>query len=235
MSASGIGGLPTLWLGVTVAAYAGSLWLQARAGRNPLVNPVLISIAIVAIVIVASPTDYAEYFASVWPLQLALGPAVVALAVPLYRQLSGVRAALPAILISVVIGGIIACMTAFFLARGLGAPDALALSLAPRSVTTPVAIEIAALTGGLPALTAVAVIAGGILGAVLGDRVLDLVRVHDQRARGLAIGCASHAIGTARQLEQSKVAGAYGGLALSLNAIATALYLPLVLRWLVSG
>jgi predicted murein hydrolase (TIGR00659 family) len=233
MNASGLSASPTLWLGVTVAAYVCSLWLQGRAGRSPLVNPVLISIAIVAILIVISATDYPDYFASVRPLHLALGPAVVALAVPLYRQLSSIRAALPAVLISVVIGGVTACATAFFLARGLGAPDALALSVAPRAVTTPVAIEIAALTGGLPALTAVAVIAGGIFGAVLGDRVLDLVRVRDQRARGLAIGCASHAIGTARQLEHSKVAGAYGGLALSLNAIATAIYLPLVLRWLV--
>lgn len=223
---------PALWLGLTFTAYLAGVWLQVRAGNSPIVNPVLVAIGGVILALLVTATEYDTYFSATLPLHLALGPAVVALAVPLYRQLRSLRRALPAAITGILVGGTTACATALCVALLFGTSEPVALSLATRSVTAPVAMDIAGLIGGIPALAAVAAIMGGILGAVLGDHVLDAAGVRDQRARGLAVGCASHAIGTARQLQQSAEAGAYGGLALGLHAIAAAFLLPLILGWL---
>jgi predicted murein hydrolase (TIGR00659 family) len=219
---------PLAALTATLLAWLAAVKLHEMTGRHPLANPVLIAVALLAGGLLASGIAYRDYFAGAQFVHFLLGPATVALAVPLHRQFALVRRSAAVALISVVTGGIFAAAAGIAIALALGAAPEVVASLAPRSVTTPVAMGIAERIGGLPSLTAVVVILSGIVGAALGPLVLDLVRVKDWRARGLAIGTAAHGIGTARALSVNATAGAFSGLAMGLNALATALLLPLL-------
>jgi putative effector of murein hydrolase len=156
----------------------------------------------------------------------------VALAVPLLSQWKRVRRSVLPMAAALVAGTLTAVVSAVGIAMILGASRESVLSLAPKSVTTPIAMGIAELTGGLPSLTAVLVILTGILGAVAGTGVLRLVGVVDPKATGFAMGLASHGIGTARALELGEIQGAFAGLAMGLNGLLTAVLLPLILAWL---
>jgi predicted murein hydrolase (TIGR00659 family) len=218
---------PLLHLTLTLVAYQIGLWVYRRANMNPLCNPVLIAIVLVLAILVSTGTTYAVYFDGAQFVHFLLGPATVALAIPLYRQIEHVKRSGFAILSSIAVGGTVAAFSAVIVARLLGAaPDAL-ISLAPKSVTAPVAMGITERLGGLPSLTAVLVIATGILGAMLGPLLLNALGIKNWAARGLAMGTASHGIGTARALQVNEVAGAFSGLAMGLNALATALLLPI--------
>jgi putative effector of murein hydrolase len=155
----------------------------------------------------------------------------VALAIPLYRQFDKVRRSALAVGVSILFGSVTAAASAVAIAWALGGSRETLISLAPKSTTAPVAMGISEQLGGLPSLTAVLVIATGILGAVLGPYVLNILRIRNWAARGLAIGTASHGIGTARAAEVNEVAGAFSGLAMGLNALATAVLLPIVWNW----
>ncbi len=161
-------------------------------------------------------------------MHFLLGPATVALAIPLYRQFDKVRRSALAIIASIVTGSVTAIASALGVGYVLGASRDALLSLAPKSVTAPVAMGISEQLGGLASLTAVLVIVTGILGAMIGPVILNLIGVKDWPARGLAIGTASHGIGTARALQVNEVAGAFSGLAMGLNALATAILLPII-------
>ena len=161
-------------------------------------------------------------------MHFLLGPATVSLAVPLYRQLERVRRSAAALAASILVGSLTAAGTAVGIGWAMGASRDTLIALAPKSVTAPVAMGIAEALGGLPSLTAALVILTGVLGAMLGPLVLDLVGVRDWAARGVAMGTASHGIGTARAISVREVAGAFAGLAMGLNALATALLLPLL-------
>lgn len=218
---------PLAALTATLLAWLAALRVHAWCGRHPLANPVLIAVALLAGGLLAAGVAYRDYFAGAQFVHFLLGPATVALAVPLHRQFALVRRSAAAAVASVVAGGAFAAAAGVAIALALGAAPEVTASLAPRSVTTPVAMGIAERIGGLPSLTAVVVILSGIVGAALGPLVLDLARVKDWRARGLAIGTAAHGIGTARALSVNATAGAFSGLAMGLNALATALLLPL--------
>lgn len=182
--------------------------------------------------LLASDTPYSRYFEGAQFVHFMLGPATVALAVPLYRQFHHVRRSAIAIGVALLCGSLTAVISAVGIAWLLGASRETLLSLAPKSVTTPVAMGIAEQIGGLPSLTAVLVILSGITGAVLGTYTLNLVRVKDWRARGIAMGVASHGIGTARAFTVNEVAGAFSSLAMGLNALATAVLVPLLMALL---
>ncbi|MBL6454890.1 LrgB family protein [Belnapia sp. T6] len=219
---------PLAALTATLLAWIGALRLQRALGRHPLANPVLFAVAILAAALLLTGIDYRAYFEGAQFVHFLLGPATVALAVPLHRQWAAVRRSAALAALSVVTGGLFAAAVGVGIALALRAAPEVVASLAPRSVTTPVAMGIAERIGGLPSLTAALVICSGITGAALGPLVLDLARVRDMRARGLAIGTASHGIGTARALSVSAAAGAFSGLAMGLNALASALLLPLL-------
>lgn len=219
---------PLLHLTMTLIAYQLSLFLYRRGKLSPLLNPVMLSIILIVVILLVTGTSYQTYFDGAQFVHFLLGPATVALAIPLYRQFERVRRSAPAILASICMGSITAVASAVGIAWLLGGSEQALVSLAPKSVTAPVAMGITEQLGGLPSLTAVLVISTGILGAVLGPYVLRLFRVRDMAAQGLAMGTASHGIGTARALQVSEVAGAFAGLAMGLNAIATALFLPLI-------
>ena len=223
---------PLLHLTMTLVAFQAASWIYEKANKNPLLNPVLLSVIAVVIMLVMSGTAYEDYFAGAQFVHFLLGPATVALAIPLYRQFDKVRASALAVLSSILAGSLTAILTALAIGSLLGASSDTLLSLAPKSVTAPVAMGISEQLGGLPSLTAVLVILTGITGAVLGPVVLNIIGVKDWAARGLAMGTASHGIATARALQVNEVAGAFAGLAMGLNALATAILLPLIWNWL---
>ena len=197
-----------------------------------LSQPVLIAVIFLVGLLMVTNTDYKTYFAGAQFVHFLLGPATVALALPLYRQVAAVRRSMLALTVAVLAGGITAAVSAIGIAKLLGATDRTLISLAPKSVTAPVAMGISEQLGGLPSLTAVLVMLTGITGAVLATYLLNALRIKDWRARGFAIGVAAHGIGTARALQVNEVAGAFSGLAMGINALASAVLLPLLVRWL---
>jgi predicted murein hydrolase (TIGR00659 family) len=223
---------PLLTLTLTLVAYQAGIWLYNKSGNNPLVNPVLIAVLAIVTLLALTGTDYRTYFDGAQFIHFLLGPATVALAIPLYRQIQKVRESWLAISVTVIFGSLTAAVTSVGIAWLLGASRLTLLSIAPKSVTTPVAMGIAEQLGGLPTLTAVVVILTGITGAMTASALLQLVRIRDPRASGLAIGIAAHGIGTARAFQISEVAGAFSGLAMGLNALATAILLPVLFQLL---
>jgi predicted murein hydrolase (TIGR00659 family) len=221
---------PLLGLTATVCVWEVSVWLDARAGRRPITNPTVLSIAILAVALLVTRTPYAAYFAGAQYIHFLLGPATVALAIPMYANLPAIKRHFVAIIVSLTAGSIVAASSAMLIARALGAPAQVVISLGPKSVTTPIAMGIAQNLGGQPPLTAVFVMITGIFGTVVCTAVLRLVRVQDWRARGLAAGTAAHGLATSQMLRLNETAGAFGGLAIGLNGVVTSLALPLLVR-----
>lgn len=220
---------PLLWLTATLAAYAiGDACFRA-ANRLPLVNPVLIAVAVLGTLLWLTATPYATYFEGAQFVHFLLGPATVALAVPLALNLPRLRRALLPVIAALLAGSLTAMVSALAILKVFGADHGLLATLAPKSVTAPVAIGISDSLGGSPTLTAVLVILTGVTGAIIATPLLNLLRIRDWRARGFATGTASHGIGTARAFQVHPVAGAFAGLGMALNAILTALIAPFVL------
>jgi predicted murein hydrolase (TIGR00659 family) len=221
---------PLLGLTITLVAYLVAWRLYHAANANPLLNPVAVAIALLIAFLLVMGIPYRRYFEGAQFVHFLLGPATVALAVPLYRQLPKLRALWAPVCVALLVGVCTAALSATVIARLLGATPVTALSLAPKSVTAPVAMGISERIGGLPSLTAVLVVMTGILGAVLGARVFDLLRIRDDSIRGFALGVTSHGIGTARAFQISTEMGAFSGLAMALSAFASSLILPWLLR-----
>jgi predicted murein hydrolase (TIGR00659 family) len=221
---------PLLGLTVTLVAYLAAWRLYHAAGANPLLNPVAVAVALLIAFLLVMDIPYSRYFDGAQFVHFLLGPATVALAVPLYRQLPKLRTLWVPVCAALLAGVCTAALSAAVIARLLGATPVTALSLAPKSVTAPVAMGISERIGGLPSLTAVLVVMTGILGAVLGARVFDLLRIRDDSIRGFALGVTSHGIGTARAFQISTEMGAFSGLAMALSAFASSLILPWLLR-----
>jgi predicted murein hydrolase (TIGR00659 family) len=222
-------GSPLFGVTLTLVAYKIALVVWERTGRHASTNPVLLAIVLVGAVLLLLGVDYAAYMEGGRYLVVLLGPATVALALPLHFEARLVREAALPVLLGLVVGSMVSIVVAYTLTVGLGGDEALALSMAPKSATTPVSIALAESVGGIASLTAVFTILAGVLGAVTGPAVLSLLRFRDVRVRGLAIGAASHGIGTSRALADHPTEGAFAGLAMGLNALATALLLPLAL------
>ena len=223
---------PLLGLTVTLLAYQGAVWIYRRTGNHPLANPVLISVAVLVALLAFTGTPYATYFEGAQFVHFLLGPATVALAIPLYAQFRRVKAMLLPVAAALLAGSLTAIFSAMAVGKLFGASFPTLLSLAPKSVTTPIGMGIAERLGGIPSLTAVLVIITGILGAVGSRYLFDALGLKDPAVRGLAIGVASHGIGTARAFQVSEQAGAFAALAMGLNGLLTALLLPLLLPWL---
>lgn len=222
-----LGKTPLLWLSLTFLAYTLAQIFHESVKRNALANPVVVTIALVILALHESNTSYAVYMQSAQPIHFLLGPAIVALAVPLYRQLPKLRALAIALTGALVAGCATAIASAIFTAKFLGMSGQTLASIAPKSATAGIAIRISEKIGGLPPLTAVIVIMTGITGAVIGGGLLRLVRVSRHDLGGFALGVASHGIGTARAFQLSEEAGAFAGLGMGLNGILTSIVLPI--------
>lgn len=223
---------PLFYVLVTLVAYRLGRELKERTGGHALAQPVLVAVAVVGVVITLLDVDYDEYRAGTELIAFWLGPATVALAVPLHRQAHRLRGFVVPMLVAIVIGSLVSVTTAVLLVQALGGDDVLVRTVAPQSTTTPVAIALSTTIGGLPPLSAVLAVVAGILGAVAGPAVLDLLRVRDRRARGLALGAVSHGIGTSRALVEDQTEGAFAGLSMGLTALATSILLPVLLALL---
>jgi len=222
---------PLLHLAATLLAYQVGDVLYKRANYHPLANPLLFSIGFLVLLLWITDTSYKTYFDGAQFVHFLLGPATVALAVPLYRAYSHIRQSMAAIGSALIFGCCIAVISVTGLAYMLGASQLTLLSLAPKSVTTPIAMAIASEIGGTPSLAAVFVILTGIIGAIVAVPVLDFMRVSDQRARGFATGLTAHGMGTAIMLRSNELAGAFAGLAMSLNGLASSILVPLLMHF----
>jgi len=223
---------PLLWLTVTVLVYLGSMRLNAWSGGNSFVNPVLISVAAIVCVLLATGTPYPVYFDGAKFVHFLIGPATVALAIPLYSQLERLKRMWLPLTVALTVGSGVAIVSAVAIGRLLGASRETLLSLAPKSATMPIAMGVTEKIGGVPALAAMAVAVTGIGGAIMARPLLNLVGVRDPAVRAFAVGITAHAIGTARAFQVNDVTGAFAALALGLNGIATALLVPLLIRLL---
>ena len=219
---------PLLWLAATLVAYVAANALATRAGWHPLANPVLIATILLALLLGVTRTPYSTYFEGAKFIHFMLGPATVALALPLYANLARLRATLLPMLAALLAGSLTAMLSALGIARALGVTGPTLISLAPKSATSPVALGVAEEIGGVPSLTAALVILTGIIGAVIATPMLDALRIRDWRARGFAVGVAAHGIGTAHAFRVHGTAGAFSGIGMGLNALLTAMLAPLV-------
>ncbi len=220
---------PLFWLTATLGAYHLGCRLRDRTDGHPLAQPALVAIALVAALITVLDVDYPDYRGATELIAFWLGPATVALAVPLHRQAHRLRGLWVPLLTAVVAGAAVSVTSAILLVRALGGGESLEATLAPKAATTPVAIALSERIGGLPPLTAALTILAGLLGAVAGPTVMTWLRIREPRARGLALGAVSHGIGTSRLLHEDETEGAFSGLSMGLTALAVSLVLPLVI------
>ncbi|MBC56795.1 MAG: hypothetical protein CL814_07655 [Confluentimicrobium sp.] len=223
---------PLIWLTATLIAYVIGDTLFRAAGRRPFANPVLIAVILLAVLLRVTQTPYAIYFEGAQFVHFMLGPATVALAVPLHANLARVRKSALPLLAALLAGSLTAMLSAVGLGWALGIRGEVLLSLVPKSATAPVALGISENIGGSPTLTAVLVITTGIIGAIVVTPLLNLLRIRDWRARGFAVGVAAHGIGTARAFQVNETAGAFAGIGMGLNAMLTAILAPIVVRLL---
>ena len=224
---------PLFWLTATLGAFLIADEISKRLRRNPLVNPVLIAVALVAALLKLSDTPYKTYFDGAQFVHFLLGPATVALGAPLYKNFALVRKNLAPMAAALVVGAVVAIVSSVSIAAWLGAPREALVSMAPKSVTAGVAMAVSEKLGGLPPLTAVLVILTGVIGAVVVTPLMNALRIRDYAARGFAAGLASHGIGTARAFTVDPVAGAFAGIAMGLNAVVTPVLVPLILPLLI--
>lgn len=219
-----------LWLAATLAAYLAGDWLFRRAGRQSWANPVMLAVLMLAVLLWLTGTGYATYFEGAQFVHFMLGPATVALALPLYDNLPRVRRAALPMLAGLLAGSGVAVLSALAIARAFGIEGPVLASLAPKSTTAPVAIGIAEALGGQPTLTAALVLLTGIFGAIVVTPLLNALKIRDWRARGFSVGVAAHGIGTARAFQVNETAGAFSGIGMGMNAVLTAVIAPLALR-----
>ncbi|MDW3715183.1 MULTISPECIES: LrgB family protein [Pseudomonas] len=223
---------PLFGVGLTLAAYQLSISLYEKT-RLMFLQPVLVSMALVIAVLVPLGIGYEEYRQSTTLLTLLLGPATVALAVPLFLNLKRIRQLFWPTLITLSIGGLVATVMGVGLAWAFGAEHMMLMTMAPKSVTSPIAMLVAEQIGGVAALAAVFVLITGVIGATLGPELLRRVGVRHPAAQGMALGITAHAVGTARALQEGEECGAFAALAMSLMGVATAVLLPLAVAMVV--
>ncbi len=222
-----------IFLPLTLVIYLLAQRLQARFAF-PLFNPVLVTLLSLVALLLLSGIPYTQYnHYSHWLTEL-LQPAVVALGVPLYQQIHAIKRELPQLMLTISVAVMVAVSSTVVLALMLGAGATIAAALAPKSVTTPIAVLIAEQIGGPQALAAIAVIVTGLVGSIIGVPWLRLLKIHSPKAQGVAMGTACHALGTARVAEEGNEHGAYSALSLVLSAIFSALLCPLLVPWLLS-
>ena len=219
---------PLLWLTATLVAYVIGDALFQASGKRPVVNPVLIAVVLLAAALTVTGTNYETYFDGAKFVHFMLGPATVCLAVPLYLNLRLVGKSVVPMLVALVLGSTTAICTAMGTAYALGVRGEVLLSLAPKSVTAPVAMGISENIGGSPTLTAVMVIITGIVGAIACTPLLNFLNIKDYRARGFAVGISSHGIGTARAFQVNETAGAFSSIGMCANALATSILVPIM-------
>ena len=217
----------TFLLTLTLAVYLGSMWLYKKV-RFALLHPLIVSMGVLILFLKLSGIPYDLFMKQIQIIDFMLGLSVVALGYLLHEQISQIKGNVIAIVTAIVTGSAVGILSVALIARAMGAEQAVIASLAPQSVTTAIALNVSAQSGGIPALTAVVVILGGVAGPF----ILKKIGVESKIAKGLAMGAAAHAMGTARAMQLGAVEGAISGLAIGLMGIATAILVPIIARLL---
>ena len=220
---------PLMGLTLTLCAYAIAFSIYRRLRFSPLANPVAIAIAIIVVILTLTGTSYQSYFSGAQFVHFLLGPATVALAIPLARQVRRLKRNFVALMTGLLAGSATAILSSVCLVALFGGARQLAASAAPKSATTPIAMAVAEQFDGLPALTAVLVISTGIFGAISARFLFNMLRIRTPEIRGFALGVASHGIGTARAFQVNAEMGAFAGLGMGLNGVLTAMLTPWLL------
>lgn len=220
---------PALWLTLTIMAYLIAARIHRRFDHSAVTHPLLLAVLMLVPLLLLTGTSYAKYMESARFIHLLLAPATIALAVPLFANIAHMRSMLRPLLIALVVGGTAGIVSALLFGKLFGLPRDVLVSFSPKSVTTPIAMALAHKLGGNESLAAAAVLVTGILGAVGGEHLFRWLRIRDEAMQGFALGLASHGVGTTRALHISHKAGAFAGLAMSLNGIFTSLCLPALL------
>ncbi|KGT95770.1 hypothetical protein NG99_01085 [Erwinia typographi] len=219
-------------LPLTVIVFFAARWVAAKV-KISLVNPLLVSMAVIIPLLLLIQMPYARYFQGSSILNQLLQPSVVALAIPLYEQIHQIRARWKSIIGVCFMGSLTAMISGTAIALWMGATPQIAATIMPKSVTTPIAMAVSGTLGGIPAISAICVLIAGVLGAVFGHMLLNMLRITGKPSRGLAIGNASHALGTARCVELDYQEGAYSSLALVICGIITSLLAPFLFPLLI--
>ena len=219
-------GSALLWLTLTLVVYSIADRISLLLQRNPLANPVLHSVWVIGIIVVATGTPYDTYFTGAYFIHFLLGPSTVALALPLYENRHVVLRSLVPILIALAVGSVATIASVIACAYIFRLPQIMTISALPKSTTSGVAMGISQSVGGDASLTAIIVVATGIVGAVMATPLLNLLRIEDRRARGFAVGLAAHGVGTARAFQVHPITGTFAGVAMSLNGLLTAVLVP---------
>lgn len=222
---------PLFGLTATLVTYVVAQTVYERLGHAPWANPVLWSVIAIAAALLITRTPYPTYFAGAQFIHVLLGPAIVALAWPIWERRSELRARGGALLVAASVGGAAAAGSAVAIGWAFGLPADVLRSLAPKSVTAPVAMGIAEQLGGIPALAAIFAVLTGIVGALSAKYMFDALAIRNWPIRGFALGTVSHGIGAARAIQVDADAGAYAGLALGLQVLLASLLIPFVMRW----
>ena len=219
---------PLLWLAVTLIVFEAADHLSKRSQRHPLCHPVLLSTPILIGLLLMTGTSYATYADATALLSFLLGPAVVGLAVPIWRQRALIRRLALPIVLALSAGAVTAVVSAVGILALFGAPQEILASIAPRATTTPVAMSVAEQLGGVPALAAMIALFSGIVGGMTATPLFNAMRITDYRARGFAVGVSAHGFGAARAFQVNSTAGGFASLGMALNALATASLLSIL-------
>ena len=221
---------PLFWLTLTIGSYLIADFIYRKSNLFPLLNPVAISVLLVSLILIFFNIQYERYFEGAKFIHFLLGPATVALAVPIYKKWDLIVINSKAIFISLLIGSVFAILVTYLLSLYFELPKELILSLLPRSVTAPIAMGISEIIGGIPSLTAIITLITGVIGASLGIFVFDLMKLKNMDARGFSLGLASHGIGTARAMSKNKNAGVFAAVGMGLSGLVTSIMVPLFLK-----
>lgn len=219
---------PLFGVFITLAAFKVGQVVYLRTNKMPLLQPMIVGLALVFIILYGFDLSFEQYFATAQPLHLMLGPVTVALAIPLYENLQKIKALIWPILWTVVAGSVLTVGITILIGMAFEVSDNALLSLATKSITTPIAMAVTEEIGGIPSLAAVFVIYTGIVGVVCGPFLLDKMNIKDKNIRGITLGISAHAIGTARAIEEDRETGAFSALAMGATGFLTAFALPLL-------
>ena len=221
---------PLFWLTLTIGSYLIADFIYRKSNLFPLLNPVALSVLLVSLILIVFNIQYERYFDGAKFIHFLLGPATVALAIPIYRKWDLIILNSKAILVSLILGSFFAIFITYILSLQFELQDELIFSLLPRSVTAPIAMGISEIIGGIPSLTAIITIITGVIGASLGIFVFDLMKLKKMEARGFSLGLASHGLGTARAMSRDKNAGVFAAVGMGLSGLITSIIVPLFLK-----
>lgn len=223
---------PLIWLLLTLSSFKLGIIIYEKSNKNTLLQPIIISCFVIMTLLLLTGVSYEEYFKSVEIIHFFLGPATVALALPLYNNLKHIKSLFFPIVITLFVSGVFSIVLAVFLLWILGAELPTILSMTTKSITTPIAIITSEQIGAIPSLAISFVVITGILGALLGSSIFKVLKIKHDSSKGFALGMISHGIGTARAIEISEKAGAFSALAMGLSGIVTAVFLPIIIQLL---